>query len=662
MEPQKFQPASVDGIPGCSAHIGLRELAEIQDYVAHAKGTGIDNDENVPNSAIYSRLGPNQIRVLELLPGTFEADLFGALHAVDVGFQYQQRIDPKNGLLFQWKINHAISVANKAPFWYTALSYVWGPPDFEVKFTFPNGSSVLITKSLTCGLRHLRSEVESVFLWIDQICINQADIKDKEQQIPLMGAVYGHATNTVMWLGDEEGDGPAIAFDTLALAHSRLQTLEEIAVADLARLDLPPLDSREWREVKLLFDRPWFQRLWVIQEAMLSNTLHVKVGKLSTAWETFSHWCGSLQSSGIQSWIEADSEPDAQMLDDQTALVAVPSLPSGCTTVNRIDTSRSFNQTSPQRLPLLDCLVTISPRYSDAVSAREVYLEACLQQLSRGPDWTQPILCSVDHETPLKPSWVPDWSKARRTESLGYSTMIRHVYQAGRLASGTPIMDYRLEDERNTMILHGKLFDTIASIGCISTRPVLDIDAPTEKNRQWISYIDMARSRNEYPTGETIWDAFWQTLVAGKDGSSTAKAPSDYSEVLGLIVDESTGLFLTVPGQTCSPRRKKGFFTLDNLRSRKPRETLEDARKSFRAALRNRRFAVTERGYFALVPRGAKAGDAVCVFEGGYVPFIVRLTGSGSDYELVGESYVHGIMQGQAMSMSDISLVPIRLV
>ena len=47
-----------------------------------------------------------------------------------------------------------------------------------------------------------------------------------------------------------------------------------------------------------------------------------------------------------------------------------------------------------------------------------------------------------------------------------------------------------------------------------------------------------------------------------------------------------------------------------------------------------------------LAPRGAAVGDWVVLCEGGARPLVVRQ--SGERLELVGDSYVHGIMNGEA--------------
>ncbi|KAH7131086.1 heterokaryon incompatibility protein-domain-containing protein [Dactylonectria macrodidyma] len=59
-----------------------------------------------------------------------------------------------------------------------------------------------------------------------------------------------------------------------------------------------------------------------------------------------------------------------------------------------------------------------------------------------------------------------------------------------------------------------------------------------------------------------------------------------------------------------------------------------------------RRFGITTSGDFAAVPKAARQGDIICVFNGGRVPYVLR-PGKQGYYQLVGECYVHGMMRGE---------------
>lgn len=66
-----------------------------------------------------------------------------------------------------------------------------------------------------------------------------------------------------------------------------------------------------------------------------------------------------------------------------------------------------------------------------------------------------------------------------------------------------------------------------------------------------------------------------------------------------------------------------------------------------------RNMCVTEKGYLGRVPMGSKVGDIICILFGGGVPFALRESGEGY-YRFIGECYVHGIMDGEAVEGRDL--------
>lgn len=309
----------------------------------------------------------------------------------------------------------------------------------------------------------------------------------------------------------------------------------------------------------------------------------------------------------------------------------------------------------------------IIPDYSPDRSVRDVYREACLTQL---PTCQYELLSCVDHEQPLRPSWAPDWSTARVTEALAYSTKAWALYCAGgRPVTGKEPPKMVLSEDKTTITLTGRVFDTIISLSGVSQDPVLDILDPKRTNLDLASYVELALKSKHWHkyliSGIPVYEAFFHTLLAGRNGSNISAPSADHSEVFGLILDSTTGQTPSLPGQTMSIRRQKGHFTLDNLKTRKPARTLEELQTALRAALKMRRFAVTKEGYFALVPRGAQIGDEIAAFDRACVPFVLRRKNgdsTGNEFELLGEAYVHGVMKGEVMDREDIELQDITLV
>jgi len=85
---------------------------------------------------------------------------------------------------------------------FSALSYVWGNPGTEECAILCGAHSISILPSGHSALKYLRKKLGRFTIWIDAICINQNDGKEKENQIPLMGDIYSKAETTYVWLGE----------------------------------------------------------------------------------------------------------------------------------------------------------------------------------------------------------------------------------------------------------------------------------------------------------------------------------------------------------------------------------------------------------------------------------------------------------------------------
>jgi len=67
------------------------------------------------------------------------------------------------------------------------------------------------------------------------------------------------------------------------------------------------------------------------------------------------------------------------------------------------------------------------------------------------------------------------------------------------------------------------------------------------------------------------------------------------------------------------------------------------------AASVNRTFFISKTGYMGVGPKAVEDGDSICVVLGCEVPLLLRK--NGDQYLLVGECFVWGLMDGEAMRM-----------
>jgi hypothetical protein len=92
---------------------------------------------------------------------------------------------------------------------YTALSYTWGTQGRTSRLIVKDDkggpanceTAILITPSLEAALLNFRQPNKCITLWIDQLCINQDDISEKDLQVPLMRTIYEKARDVLVWLG-----------------------------------------------------------------------------------------------------------------------------------------------------------------------------------------------------------------------------------------------------------------------------------------------------------------------------------------------------------------------------------------------------------------------------------------------------------------------------
>ena len=622
--------------------------------------SGIKVEDTIPEDTIYQPLtGTHDIRVLELYAGEPEDELSCSLHICSVLFEYPTEQVSGLGLEFRPYTLHAMSCTSGMPVWYTALSYVWGNPA-RVRRMICNGKYFAITKNLELALHHLRRNDVSIMLWVDQICINQDDLQEKGQQVNLMSTIYQRAWSTLVWLG-EEADNSDDAIDTLLTTKTALQYFEDGRAPnaeDFERLFLPASDSPKWQALGKLMRRPWFQRVWIIQEVVLSQQIIVMCGTRCISWADLALFSFCMIDNDFEQYLYSHGNTVGNDEDSE----------SGSIRAGKIARIKDYNDTSPRKTTFLDGLV--EGRAAEATNPRDkVFAIMGLTNTQWYPDYSSEIidvytkaalviqstpelgnlLCCVDHLKPTlsAPSWVPDWATPRQTVSLGYNTKFHKVHQTSKeleMQSRTEITE-----KGAALAIMGVIVDTIKEVGMVAEESNLkDVLIPENFTRLFVlEGMDLAmKFCQPYPSSTcTLFEAFWHTLVAGKDHSNFAKAPDEFAPIFALLLDTATGSSPSFPDQPSpSPKRR---LTLENLHVRRPARTYRNMQVAMNAAIKRRRLGMTMQRYLGLFPRGTEPGDQVCVFTGGWVPFVIRRHQDGNGYQLLGECYLHGIMDGE---------------
>ncbi|KAI1080097.1 heterokaryon incompatibility protein-domain-containing protein [Whalleya microplaca] len=159
---------------------------------------------------------------------------------------------------------------------YEALSYTWGAPVFSHPIHI-NDILFYITENLDSALRYLRLINAKRYLWIDALCINQFDVKDKSIQVGRMFPIYKKACRVVAWNSGWTRQKSAV----LSAVLENMSETQKHSPECITKL-------KELREfLACACEPPLFKRTWVRQEVFAARDLVMQFGKLQISWECY---------------------------------------------------------------------------------------------------------------------------------------------------------------------------------------------------------------------------------------------------------------------------------------------------------------------------------------------------------------------------------------
>ncbi|KAI1358883.1 heterokaryon incompatibility protein-domain-containing protein [Xylaria arbuscula] len=433
-------------------------------------------------------------------------------------------------------------------------------------------------------------------------------------------------------------------------------------------------------------NRPWFTRCWVLQEVALASEVVILCGSSSIGWDKF--------FSGFYLIVTLN---DGAMMVRGSTEFSKSNLTLLSTSRNQLKPDEDTSQGQPVELLWLLWQV----RHLEVTDPRDkVYSHLGMidPELARStalrPDYTLPVeecyrraaiavlshsknldLLITDHniESSLNlPSWVPDWGCQKSQAPLLFcreddrEDLTRPGYNQFR-ASASKVWNVAGRVDGKVLKLSGYVIDVITELEDVLTVPQLEqadhvgeirsVDAfASYWDKQVVSIgsylhelvkwekLAFSRKNSRYPSGEDAETVLAMTLSAGGvDGHEVALASfREWRKVLrGPKAVNPLGRFGS------DSRIYRSVVTLtawtDAIRHRESKVYADAIEISL-----NRRLARTDKGYLALVPRQSAVGDRISLFEGGRMPFVIRRLPHSNGYKLVGPSYVHGIMHGEA--------------
>jgi hypothetical protein len=545
---------------------------------------------------------------------------------------------------------------------YTALSYAWGPPP-DTKIIFINGSPRKIRTNLftfltqaaqeqKCRIRNVfdletptpsqpkptdaRDESANVttsssnnteerdldLIWIDALCINQNDLKEKASQVAKMRDIYSRSACILIWMGAAK-DRSDEFFDALSSKGKK----EPSSM---------PYNSRQFvRAASAFYMRDWWFRVWIIQEASTPHVPRiVRCGSRLAKFDTIQALLLTFESKfkHTSPLLATRYEPRAELrLQALIRLHNRRTFPSKFPDWQQNDIltilgfSRDFLATdardkvyaiAPLFLEKLDDpkALALQPNYK--ISVHKLFHNVAIYLINKGLTHIMLLYCSNKHKLSHL-SWVPDWSLPSTFGLFLNPAIESQVFQAW-IKDGAV---HGLSSDMEKLIVVGLLVDKVRSSFMIEPWAIALAEHFGMRSallKHIANFFLPNRRDGEYTAGGLISEAAGRVLCADMyqdyDSGGLIRGKTYKIPVLEMFDFDDPE----------EPYNSNDVHHADHL-----------GRPLFRSA----------NGYLGICGTLPLPGDAIVLIIGMPVPMILRP--KGEDWIIVGHCYVHGVMDGE---------------
>ncbi|CZR64159.1 uncharacterized protein PAC_14056 [Phialocephala subalpina] len=541
---------------------------------------------------------------------------------------------------------------------FKALSYTWGDASKKVNITL-DGHQCPVTENLFAALKNVRNSNKAAIAanahtgkgvvscwWIDAICINQDDVLERNSQVAMMTMIYKRSHGVHVWLGDADEDSD-MAMDLI----EKIAKYRPVGPGD-KEIVYPDCNMEEkvkhWKALTRLFQRPWWNRVWIRQEVAVPRFATVQCGAKTGQLEQICNVAGILNTLNEQ----LGYQPTQLQLEgynvDRSASTSGRlriscylratmlqelrhDLGRGMTVkygdlTDLLFHTRSCQSTDP-RDKVFSVLGLVDPTMYGVKPDYRITLDQALKTVARAVITKKQSLDilsgsqNAEGENGL-PTWVPNLTEEWRARPL----KTKVLYSPG--VPDEP--DFTFEAENDSVLrANGRTVSFIAAV----CDDVVTANATTDQldtlYRNWKAFIfamvnhiqlDWDGKRDFRDLTEKQPDRKWlEFLSLGAENGHWLR-----------FAEDGSGRLLPEKGAAA----ENAFMNQKMVNSLLlPKADDEEAikvnpYKKYHQNLRKhgigRRLSYTFDGSVGLVPNDARVGDQVCVFSNTYYPFVLR--------------------------------------
>jgi hypothetical protein len=493
---------------------------------------------------------------------------------------------------------------------FIALSYAWGDAD-KTHTIHVRGYTIPVTKNLHQALTQLRDPLENLVIWVDAICINQTNLQERNYQVKQMPKIYSAAQEVVAWLGEQTiGSDAAMELITLTpeALMKKLQRKERLSVQN---------------NLRDLFSRPYWSRVWVVQELASANRTRractLRCGAKSVALNQLRAFMGIILRQLKFSELKAMTRPRCLI------------------SLSTQDPSRSFLDVLWESSSLLATdardriygIRGISPKfYRDNIEVNYTsnYEQLCrkVMALMFNKERSLDVLCCFQGYTsePTSPSWLRDFSK----RNPGISP---NMYSCAKNRKANAEIVNRILRTRGVLIGRvGKItvFNKTSRQDHWLWKRNTNLKLDSELRAIKIQAFEALKERYPQDTDRSRDNRFWDMFAGGKQPTLEHLGEENR-------MNELQKLWVTRVSY------EEGTISSDVW------HRYDESFCSTFVRLLGRAMFTTVEGNPGLGPRSMQEDDVVCVIYGCRLPVILRK--DGRYYTFIGPAYVDGAMNGE---------------
>uniref|UniRef100_A0A8H7K7H6 Heterokaryon incompatibility domain-containing protein n=1 Tax=Bionectria ochroleuca TaxID=29856 RepID=A0A8H7K7H6_BIOOC len=570
---------------------------------------------------------------------------------------------------------------------YDALSYCWGDTAEGEAVLLSDGelglqdTEIYVRRNLASALRHLRSLDEPAVLWVDLLSINQADPAERGHQVALMGEIFASARSVRVWLGEADDlvtEDLDIIRSVAQRYHERLRTNPELGLPTSREAhEMIAHETFIFVDADSIFIRPWFRRVWVLQEVWnppsgtkgLQRQVTVHCGQEKLPWEDIAQANRCIYDQ-------------LKYLNNYT----MPRLLTGLFDITRDREASVLTCVPADRRDILSIVLegldlqATDPRdkiFALLIFGHETHHIATLPTLLR-PDYTKSagrvyadftrwwilqhrslrILSAVHalegrqwlrlqaHDGNIPQQRSPSWA----LWSAGHSSWVR-----GTLALQDEVCVYRAcgdcktideelltlpaaasRDETDGLAMKLKLRGV--RLGSIAAEPayypyfqqpplLAGLQEAGELGQHNLHYNELFRHYMAH------WERYPPDPFTSGDSQSDAQSGSESEAQSDSESDVHSG---------CESDAQTGSDDCSQCDSSDEEPTW--------LPCHGKCMFTTDDGGRGLCPGTAMAGDVIVILYGGDVPYLLRPSGTPGTYHFIGECYFDGVMSGEAFA------------